>query len=274
MVSSIGYNQQSVSAERIERMKHTVGRISANGLGIGSGFTVSDDGLFLTCWHVINSVIDSAGNYPTFTISFANGRNYQAALITSSDKNFLHDCVVNDFAYLKINTTEKLPYLIVGNYEQIKEGSPTYTAGFPFGINQVLTSTGILSSKFTQTLSNPLIFQGRYFNGDFKRNVAWLDITINKGNSGGPLIKIGEDIEQDTVVGIITFQMNPLASAADQLIEKVNMSKKTGASFTVSYGGNDFDFLQSSEMIAKTILNTSFGVGGCVSINYSKKYLK
>jgi serine protease Do len=48
--------------------------------------------------------------------------------------------------------------------------------------------------------------------------VAWLDLTLNKGNYGGPVIKIGRTPDENRVIGIATFILNPFAQYAEAVI--------------------------------------------------------
>lgn len=50
-----------------------------------------------------------------------------------------------------------------------------------------------------------------YLNQGGNREVAWLDVTMNSGNSGGPIVLMGEEPEGDKVIGIASFGLNPFA---------------------------------------------------------------
>jgi hypothetical protein len=98
------------------------------------------------------------------------------------------------------------------------------------------------------------------------REVAWLDITMNSGNSGGPVILMGNRLEDDKVIGIATFGLNPFADPAKELIEIVK-----------TFPGNVFimgvDFKKFGTLVGSALATTSLGVNGCVSIDYLKMKL-
>jgi hypothetical protein len=83
-------------------------------------------------------------------------------------------------------------------YSNIEEGADIIAMGFPFGLENLTTSTGIISAKYQ------------------KKSVDYIqiDATTNAGNSGGPLI----DKESLNVVGIITRKETGLNKDFDQLV--------------------------------------------------------
>ena len=93
------------------------------------------------------------------------------------------------------------------------------------------------------------------------RNVALLDLTINKGNSGGPIIKVGKTVQEDEVIGITNFQINPFGQNAQNLNEELNkrgnINLPTGISLT-----------ESMKLFSSAIVYSSNGISGCVSINH------
>src|SRR5690606_15167195 len=89
----------------------------------------------------------------------------------------------------------------IGNYKTVSEGQEIYTCGYPFGIEQPITSFGLISSKWQQ----PIKFNDSL---SINRDVAWLDLAMNKGNSGGPILVKTDNPDSDFVVGIATFNLN------------------------------------------------------------------
>lgn len=149
--------------------------------------------------------------------------------------------------------------LQIGNFSNVEEGDAVYSCGYPLGIAQQFVSTGILSTKWKDV---------GYFNGDStRRDVAWLDLTMNRGNSGGPIIKFGKKPEDDKVIGIATFILNPSAHYSEALIEHLG---KNSSQFSIG-GVNQFD-IQAN--FAKAIANNSIGVSGCISIDHFKITIK
>lgn len=77
---------------------------------------------------------------------------------------------------------------------------------------------------------------------------------------------MGTTIEEDEVIGIADFIINPIGSQSGQLISDLNI-----ASGGVTISGIDPN--KTLSKIVGFISSTSFGVSGCVSIGYSKQGL-
>ncbi|MEG3071236.1 MAG: trypsin-like peptidase domain-containing protein [Candidatus Syntrophopropionicum ammoniitolerans] len=100
--------------------------------GLGSGFTISQDGYILTNEHVIAEA------------------NKIAVTITGIDKD-LPARVVGadsdlDLALLKIEAGVDLPFLTMGNSDQIRVGNWVIAIGNPYGLDHTVT-TGVISAK-------------------------------------------------------------------------------------------------------------------------------
>lgn len=139
--------------------------------GIGSGFIVNPNGYILTNEHVVSNAQD-------ITVFLQNGQRYKAHL-TGYD-------VRSDLAVIKIDATD-LPYLDLGNSDNVKPGQWAIALGNPFTIfesNPTASMTlGIVSAIHRQLPSSDM--QARYY-GDLIQT----DASINPGNSGGPLLNI------------------------------------------------------------------------------------
>ncbi|HEY3841267.1 MAG TPA: trypsin-like peptidase domain-containing protein, partial [Bryobacteraceae bacterium] len=86
--------------------------------------------------------------------------------------------VRNDLALIKIDAKRKLPFLHLGDSDNLQVGQKVLAIGNPFGLEGTLT-TGIVSS-----LGRSL--QGE--NGSMLEEMIQTDAAINPGNSGGPLL--------------------------------------------------------------------------------------
>jgi hypothetical protein len=69
---------QTLSKERIDRLKNSVVKILIDGQSVGTGFFVSNDGGVLTCWHVIVSALKQNADGSLFiqkkiSVEFADG---------------------------------------------------------------------------------------------------------------------------------------------------------------------------------------------------------
>lgn len=134
--------------------------------GQGSGFIISDDGYIVTNNHVVEGA-DKVG------VIFSDG-TFEAAKIIGTDR-------YSDLALLKIDRTG-LPFVEMGNSDQVKVGQRVIAIGNPFGLEGTMT-TGIVSAK-GRTLPEAAQDGGNYSNPD----IIQTDAAINPGNSGGPLL--------------------------------------------------------------------------------------
>jgi len=148
--------------------------------GLGSGFLISDDGYIITNDHVV-------GNATKVVVSMTNGEHLDAEIIGKDS--------YSDIAVLKVNKTG-LPYIKLGNSDDVIIGEWVVAFGNPFGlfeVNQKPTVTvGVVSAMGMKLNSN----QNRFY-----RNMIQTDAPINSGNSGGPLVNsIGEVIGMNTLI--------------------------------------------------------------------------
>ncbi|MFU8830521.1 MAG: DegQ family serine endoprotease [Wenzhouxiangella sp.] len=136
--------------------------------GGGSGFIIDSDGLVLTNHHVIE-------NADEIIVRLADRREYEAELVGSDAET--------DIAVLRI-AAEGLPTLSLGDSDSLRPGEWVIAIGSPFQFEQSV-SAGIVSAKGrTQVQQQYVPF-------------IQTDVAINRGNSGGPLIRT-----DGTVVGI------------------------------------------------------------------------
>jgi len=142
--------------------------------GIGSGFIINDDGQIITNNHVISGSRN-------ITVTLSDKKQYPATVLGIDRRS--------DFAILKINAGRKLPFVHLGNSDNLVVGQKVLAIGNPFGLEGTLT-TGIVSSL------------GRSLEGDEGTTLDGLiqtDAAINPGNSGGPLLD-----SSGNVIGINT----------------------------------------------------------------------
>lgn len=243
--------------ERIARVRPSIVQIFTRGEPSGTGFIIDQGGLIATCFHVIEGalLIDTTGAYSMrpwgIRVRFDDGETLSATLALSSPQAVLNAAAM-DYAILRVPRTG-LTALPLGLFSDVVDGSPIYAVGFPYGISQPVTAAGILSTKFQGVIpgARPQAV-----------DAAWLDIAMNPGNSGGPVIVLRDDPEMDAVVGIADFNLNPFSAYAKQMQATVKHAP-TGA-----LGLFDIDMQQFIQLMTAAVANASFGVGGCVSIDY------
>jgi putative serine protease PepD len=149
--------------------------------GIGSGFIINEDGEIVTNYHVI-----SGSRNITVTLSDSDKKVYPATVLGVDRRS--------DFALLQIHADRKLPFVRLGNSDNLVVGQKVLAIGNPFGLGGTLT-VGIVSS-----LNRSLATE----NGNNLEGLIQTDAAINPGNSGGPLLD-----SQGAVIGINTAIYNP-----------------------------------------------------------------
>lgn len=176
--------------------------------GQGSGFIISKDGYILTN----NHVVDDADK---ITVVLSDERKFSAKVIGSDPKT--------EVALIKIDNPEDLPFLELGDSDELRVGEWVLAAGNPFGLTQTLTA-GIVSAKGRSEV-------GIAEYGDFIQT----DAAINPGNSGGPLLDIdGKVVGINTAIytksggymGIgFAIPINQAMQIKDQLIKHGKISR-------------------------------------------------
>jgi serine protease Do len=147
---------------------------------LGSGFIISPDGYIVTNDHV-------AGNATEITVTLTNGKEYKAKLIGSDHST--------DIALLKIDAKD-LPYVTLGNSDNILIGEWVIAFGNPFGLFNLNDKPTVTVGVVSSTGMNLEPMDNRYY-----LDMIQTDAAINGGNSGGPLVNsIGEVIGMNTLI--------------------------------------------------------------------------
>jgi S1-C subfamily serine protease len=129
----------------------------------GSGFLIDDEGHILTNAHVVEGA-------RTVEVELGGGDSQEAEVIGTDPST--------DIALLKVDDTNGIEPLELGDSSQVEVGDPVVAIGNPFALDRTVTS-GIVSALQRQ-IQAP--------NGFSISNVIQTDAAINPGNSGGPLI--------------------------------------------------------------------------------------
>jgi serine protease Do len=148
--------------------------------GLGSGFIISSDGYVLTNDHV-------AGNAKEITVTLTNGEKYNAKIIGTDQ--------VSDITLLKIEANN-LPYIKLGNSDEVITGEWVIAFGNPFGLFDISDKPTVTVGVVSATGMNLRAQEGRVYKGMIQTDAA-----INSGNSGGPLLNsVGEVIGVNSVI--------------------------------------------------------------------------
>lgn len=258
-------NCQSIGSKRIEKLNKAVVRVLVNNSSFGTGFFISPTGLLATANHVVQPAFirDKKTNnvigVKTIKIEFKDGEIMEMGVVDSFLGNSYLEGLTGDFILLapKKDTPRKFEYLKLGMWEDVKEGETVYTAGFPFGIKQRVVTVGILSTKFKRDV--PTVTLGKTTN--FKKDAAWLDMTLNAGNSGGPIIKLGKNHKKDVVIGIASFNLNPYAQRSG-FFSKVYLEVSKGLK------PNQMNADRALGFLFESVAQNSLGISGAVTIDY------
>lgn len=142
-------------------------------IGQASGFIVRNDGYILTNGHVVKDAEE-------IEIILNDGREFEGELIGSDPHT--------DIAVVKI-PAENLPYIPLGNSDDLEVGQWVIAIGTPLGLRATVTA-GVVSAKGRNNLELARI-------EDFIQT----DAAINRGNSGGPLLTLdGSAVGMNTAI--------------------------------------------------------------------------
>lgn len=148
--------------------------------GLGSGYLISPDGYILTNDHV-------AGNATEITVTMTNGNHYNAQIVGTDP--------VSDICLLKIDE-KNLPFIVLGNSDDIIIGEWVIALGNPFGLFDLNDKPTVTVGVVSATGMNLEPLNNRYY-----LNMLQTDASINGGNSGGPLVNsLGEVIGMNTLI--------------------------------------------------------------------------
>jgi serine protease Do len=151
------------------------GREEGTSGALGSGFVIREDGLIVTNRHVIVGA-------SSVRVRLSDGREVVAKIVGAD--------AVTDIALLRVDAGRLRP-LHLGSSEAVSVGDAVIAIGNPFGLGQSV-SAGIVSAR------------GRTLEEDPYVNFLQTDASINRGNSGGPLLAV-----DGTVVGVTSAILSP-----------------------------------------------------------------
>jgi serine protease Do len=147
---------------------------------LGSGFIISPDGYIVTNDHV-------AGNGTDITITITGGKQMKAKLVGTDP--------ATDICLLKVEGKD-LPYVTLGNSDDVVIGEWAIALGNPFGLFEINDKPTVTVGVISSTGMKLGQLQNRYY-----RDMIETDAAINGGNSGGPLVNSsGEVIGMNTLI--------------------------------------------------------------------------
>jgi serine protease Do len=141
--------------------------------GLGSGFLISSDGYVLTNDHV-------AGNAAKVIVTTTSGKQFDAEIV-GTDKT-------SDVTLLKIDG-KNLPYISLGNSDDLNVGEWAIAMGNPFGLFEINDKPTVTVGVISNTNVNLGLQENRNYRGMIQTDAA-----ISSGNSGGPLLNAAGEV--------------------------------------------------------------------------------
>lgn len=137
--------------------------------GFGSGVIISNEGYVVTNNHVVE-------NAASVAVTLNDRREYEAVIIGTDPST--------DLALLKIDA-EDLPFVLIGNSDDVKIGEWVLAVGNPFNLTSTVTA-GIVSAKARNIniLGTPGAIE----------SFIQTDAAVNMGNSGGALVNMNGEL--------------------------------------------------------------------------------
>ena len=131
---------------------------------LGSGVIIDPKGFILTNEHVIRRAT-------SIRVSLIDRREFEAEVIGADSRS--------DLAVIRIKAKKPLPFVTMGQSEDLMPGETVIAIGNPFGLGHTVT-TGIISG----------VHRAMRLKGGIQTDFIQTDAAINPGNSGGPLLNI------------------------------------------------------------------------------------
>lgn len=184
-----------------------------NGMGtpdivLGSGFFVTADGYMLTNHHVIESVVDPEfKGVVKLSIKLPNSKGERLpAKVVGWDKN-------HDLALLKVEYKPEFVFHFSNSADDLRPGKKLSALGSPGGLEATVTE-GIVSA-----VKRPLLPMG---------DVIQIDVAVNPGNSGGPLVNEKGEVVGVVFAGISGFQGVNFAIPGETVKKVLPLLKDSG----------------------------------------------
>lgn len=180
----------SAAIERIRPSTVQIDVQTGTSSELGSGVVVSSDGLVLTNAHVVTA--DGTANNAKVRVTTAGGRVYDATPVGI-------DPLV-DLALIKLNGASNLVPAEFADSSTITAGAPVLAMGSPLGLSESVSQGIVSSTERSIDVRSPAAPEGdpatapyameqyRPSGEGVRLAVIQSDVSVNPGNSGGPLI--------------------------------------------------------------------------------------
>ncbi|XP_038717479.1 putative protease Do-like 14 [Tripterygium wilfordii] len=185
---------------------------TTTGSSRGSGTIIDSDGTILTCAH---AVVDFQGLRNTskgkVDVTLRDGRTFEGTVVSAD----LH----SDIAIVKINSKTPLPMAKLGFSSKLRPGDWVLALGSPLSLENTVTA-GIISCVDRTSSDIGL--------GGMRREYLQTDCSINKGNSGGPLVNIDGEIVGVNIMKLLPADGLSFAVPIDGITKIMEHFKKSG----------------------------------------------
>lgn len=200
---------QSLSNDSVIRLA-----IVNNGqiLSTGSAFSVNEErGIFVTNYHVADDAITKG--MKLMALESMSPKKWHLATILSHSR-------IKDLAIIKINNWHKKA-LILGDDKKVHKSSKMYSIGFPG--NADISGASYVNDFVESKVTDGIISAPRTLtnNGDAVKHFQH-NVTINSGNSGGPLINLCGELVGVNVLGATKGQGVFWAITVNELKAELN----------------------------------------------------
>ena len=176
VVAVYNYQEQAASGLYGYGGSSTSSGDSLQAAGMGSGVVISEDGYILTNYHVVEGA-----SVVRVTVDG-----------TERDAKYIGGDKSSDVAVVRVNDTEGLVPVDLGNSDDLHIGEWVMTIGAPLGLEQSV-ATGVVSATNRSTIMNSNEESGSFYGSTspdytYYPNMIQTDAVINPGNSGGALV--------------------------------------------------------------------------------------
>ena len=144
------------------------------GFSSGSGFCISADGLVLTNDHVIAGARSIRAYTP-------GGRSYKAEIVGRDPGG--------DVALLKLDSKERFSFMELGDSQKLRPGQRVLALGDPFLTGSESVFVPNAPANFEPALSMGIVSAVHRYSETYNDAIQ-VDLAVNRGNSGGPLITL------------------------------------------------------------------------------------
>jgi len=201
----------------------------------GSGFIVGPDGLIATAAHVIEGIPQQALLVIPADVETFNPSETKASIITIDKEH--------DIALLQSSASRSKRALEIEPSINTVVGEDALLFGFPLGDPVLTVTRGMIAAKTTKVLDG----------ATSTTKLIKLDSSVNKGNSGGPLICISTG----RVIGLASLKEGSIQNRLKKLLKE-----KQRGSMKIA-GQNPIDLIKA--VIQDMELNLQLGLGYAVA---------